>query len=299
MYLEYIQYVERYGNRIEGIKQNVVSCMERKIGHLKSTILTMFEKASTEKSYSTVVIENSSNPINVSRATDEGFCNSLTSGNVSDPSQTHVKTVFHRENLLSATRDDPPAQHSPVRITNRLPVQPAQSSSGSQKKPIRNQRPQESTRQRQPNKTLLIGDFILYPINTKGLVRGIHKHARSGATINDIINYIGMYDLAAFRNIIISVGRNYSFRKTDAELFKEKYDQLISLIKTSSPQCTLFVCKVAPRGDTDITNVNSSIERLALHWQKHDMMCTISKEKTGYQLNDTFRRMGYISRDLE
>ena len=72
---------------LKEIKQNVVSCMERKIDDLKSTLLTVFEKASTEKSYSAVVIENSSStPINVSRATDERFCNSSTSGNVSDPS---------------------------------------------------------------------------------------------------------------------------------------------------------------------------------------------------------------------
>ena len=34
----------------------------------------------------------------------------------------NVKTVFQRENMSSETREDPPAQHVPVRITNRLPV---------------------------------------------------------------------------------------------------------------------------------------------------------------------------------
>ena len=42
--------------------------------------------------------------------------------------------------------------------------------------------------------------------------------------------------------------------KTDGELFEERYDQLISLIKTSSHQCTLYLySKVAPRGDTDVS----------------------------------------------
>ena len=59
-------------------------------------------------------------PHYVSRATNDGFCNSSTSGNVSDPSQTKVKTVFQRENLSSETRDDPHHNRKSVRMAERL-----------------------------------------------------------------------------------------------------------------------------------------------------------------------------------
>ena len=81
-----------------------------------------------------------------------------------------------------------------------------------------------------------------------------------------------MYDLRTFQNIT-SVGGNDSARGTDEELFEDKYDQLISLVKTSSPKSMAYICKITPRGDTNVTSFNSCIERLALHWQKHDVIC--------------------------
>ena len=96
----------------------------------------------------------------------------MTSCDVSDSSQTQVKTVFQVENNLSSDfRHDLPDQHFPV----RLPVRTVQSSSGLRNKANRNQRTQENTHQRQPDKTVLIGDSILHPINTKCLVSGVHK----------------------------------------------------------------------------------------------------------------------------
>ena len=103
--------------------------------------------------------------------------------------------------------------------------------------------------------------------------------------ISDITNDIGMYDLTAFQNIIISVGGNDSARKTEEELFEEKYDQLISLIKTSSPESTIYICKIAPRGDTDVSSVNTCIERLSLHWQKHNVICISNTRDYFYSKN--------------
>ena len=119
----------------------------------------------------------------------------------------------------------------------------------------------------------MIGDSILHPINTKGLIRGLHKHSRGGATVSDIINDITLYDLSQFQTIIISVGGNDSVNCIDEELFEEKYDQLISIVNTGNAQCTLYICKIAPRGDTDVTTLNSCIERLSVFWQKHDVHC--------------------------
>ena len=271
---------------LKEIKQNVVNSMEKKIDDLKTSLLMLFEQsAKKEKSFSAVVQGNPH--VNGSRTTDEGFRNSTVNSTVSESSQTHLKTLYPRETVTDSIQNNPntevltdgmqletgtmqratdhrtPGQQVPVRITTRATSRQTQKTH-----PVSRQRPAD--------KILLIGDSILNPINTKGLKRGTHKHARSGATISDIINDIGLYYLKAFRNIIISVGGNDSSRKTEEELFEEKYDQLISLIKTSSPQTTVYICKIAPRRDTDVSSLNTRIERLGLHWQQHDVIC-ISK----------------------
>ena len=105
---------------------------------------------------------------------------------------------------------------------------------------------------------------VLHPINTKGLIRGLHKHLRGGATVSDIKNDIALYDLSRFQTIIISVGGNDSTNGIDEELFEEKYDQLISIVKTGNLQCTLYICKIAPRGDTNVTTLNSCTEKLSV-----------------------------------
>ena len=43
-------------------------------------------------------------------------------------------------------------------------------------------------------------------------------------------------------------------------------------MKTRNPQCSLYICKIAPRGDTDITKLNRCIEWLYLHWQKYNVV---------------------------
>ncbi len=44
--------------------------------------------------------------------------------------------------------------------------------------------------------------------------------------------------------------------------FEEKYDQLISLVKSKTPHCALYLCTVCPRGDTEVTDTNDIIQRL-------------------------------------
>ena len=41
------------------------------------------------------------------------------------------------------------------------------------------------------------------------------------------------------------------------------YDQLIGKIKQTNKDCKIYLCKMAPRGDIDVTNINKSIDRLA------------------------------------
>ena len=282
--LSIVNMIRRMETELKEIKQNVVSSMERKIDELKASLLVLFEQsAKKEKSFSAVLQEVSHG----SRDVDEGFCNDTASSHVLGTSQTHPKTLFQKENLTETVHVNPndvtqadamqpkttpmqpearhktPVQQVPVRITTRDTTRQTQSS-----RPV--------TSQCQTDKTLLIGDSLLNPVNTKGLIRGTHKHARSGATISDITNDISFYDVKAFSNIIISVGGNDASQKTEEELFEEKYDQLISLIKTSSPKTTVYICKIVPRGDVDVSSLNTCIERLGLHWQKHDVIC-ISK----------------------
>ena len=55
-------------------------------------------------------------------------------------------------------------------------------------------------------KLLLIGDSILNGVNTKGLVKGIQKHSKGGATVNDLIEEISVYDVQNFETSIIYIG---------------------------------------------------------------------------------------------
>ena len=55
-------------------------------------------------------------------------------------------------------------------------------------------------------KLLLIGVSILNGVNTKGLVKGIQKHSKGGATVNDLIEEISVYDVRNFETCIIYIG---------------------------------------------------------------------------------------------
>ena len=60
--------------------------------------------------------------------------------------------------------------------------------------------------------------------------------------------------------------------RTSAAL-KEKYSQLISLGKTANNSCTMYLCKVVPRGDVDISAFNHTIQRLADQWVTRQAPC--------------------------
>ncbi|MES9882521.1 MAG: SGNH/GDSL hydrolase family protein [Sedimenticola sp.] len=120
-------------------------------------------------------------------------------------------------------------------------------------------------------KTLLIGDSILHGVNENGLKRGIHKRSIGGATIHTIVNELSMYDMKQFSTVIIHCGGNDASNGTDLELFEERYDQLMSVVKCGNPENKVFLCKVAPRGDIDVSRVNESIVTLANHWKSQDV----------------------------
>ncbi|MCG8095216.1 MAG: hypothetical protein JAZ17_16625, partial [Candidatus Thiodiazotropha endolucinida] len=297
-------------SELKEIKQHVVTSMEKKIDDLKGSLLAMLEKPSSSENTYTAVLQGNV-PRHNSPTTDEGFCNSMSNSVSSESSQTNPKTFYQvqhvpgspqtrLQNEFQAERMQH-GQQVPVRITNRPSPKSTQTSSGSNNMintspmPEKNARPY-STSQQQSDKTLLIGDSILSSINTKGLVRGTHKHAKSGATVSDIVNDINLYDMTAFRNIIISVGGNDSARRTNSEMFEESYDKLISLIKTSNPESTVYLCKIAPRRDTDVRIINACIDNLALHWQKQDVLC-ISQTRDFFYGKDRIPTERYFSKD--
>lgn len=235
-----------------------------------------------------------------SSVVDEGFVNMSRCCDVDwSSSQTHLKTVYVPEN---ANCRNPPRtsdintpqpilvhttntalqsprtstseqrrpftsnpQHVPVRITNRCPPsQPTEQRGGIHDvdPPIARTR---------PGKILLLGDSILSRANPKGLNKNVQKHSKSGAKVTDIQEEISVYDWTAFSSVIIYIGGNDASNELDETQFEEKYDELISLIKSANSSCKIYICKIAPRGDTDVTKYNRCINRLAEHWKKYNV----------------------------
>ena len=63
------------------------------------------------------------------------------------------------------------------------------------------------------------------------------------------------------------VGGNDSSSGTEPRMFEKKYYELVGGIRTANNDCTIYLCKVVPRGDVDVTGINASIENVANHWR--------------------------------
>ncbi len=92
--------------------------------------------------------------------------------------------------------------------------------------------------------------------------------------------------MKSFNTVILHCGGNDASNGIDIELFEEKYDQLVGLVKTGNPASNVLLCKVAPRGDVDVTDVNSSISRLAAHWKDHKVQCIAETHDLFYGKDD-------------
>ena len=295
--------LDQVESELKELKHTVISNIERKISDLKSTMIKLLDEVASENnSYASVVQRQ----INTNQSIDEGFCNnspvdiSVASGlshtcvktvyvpseqttledrncdtftvSRSPPltsSQTHLKSVCIPSELpteiVTERVTEITGQTVPVRITTRA----SKTTEFDQCRPATTCHDNKAT----TPKTLLIGDSVLHGINTKGLIKGVQKHSRGGATVNEIIEEIGVYDIKSFNKIIIYVGGNDCAKYVDQQKFEEKYDQLISLIKASNGECDVYLCKIAPRGDTDVTIFNNSIERLATYWEHQNVSC--------------------------
>ena len=56
-------------------------------------------------------------------------------------------------------------------------------------------------------------------------------------------------------------------------MFEDKYDQLISLIRSSNKDCTIYVSKIVPRGEIDVSAFNHAVMRIVDHWAVHRVKC--------------------------
>lgn len=110
---------------------------------------------------------------------------------------------------------------------------------------------------------LLIGDSIVSGINPKGLKENVRRDGIPGASVDCILKEVKVFDLSQFSHIIIYVGGNNASKGTDSEYFEEKYDQLLDYIQKKNNKCEVLVVSSCPRGDTDTTEINSIIHRLA------------------------------------
>ncbi|MCG7879539.1 MAG: hypothetical protein N0C90_24890, partial [Candidatus Thiodiazotropha endolucinida] len=60
---------------------------------------------------------------------------------------------------------------------------------------------------------------------------------------------------------------------TNEHAFMDLYEQLLNKVKGANPACRIYVCKIAPRGDVDVTDFNNGIERLSQHWKNKNVYC--------------------------
>ena len=245
--------LDQVESELKELKHTVISNMERKISDLKSTMIKLLDEVASENNSYAGVVQRQ---INTNQSIDEGFCNnspvdiSVASGS----SHTCVKTVYvpseqttledRNCDTFLVSRSPPPTssqthlksvcippelpteivtesvteitgQTIPVRITTRA----SKTTEFDQCRPATTCHDNKAT----TPKTLLIGDSVLHGINTKGLIKGVQKHSRGGATVNEIIEEIGVYDIKSFNKIIIYVGGNDCAKYVDspAEIRRE------------------------------------------------------------------------------
>ena len=105
---------------------------------------------------------------------------------------------------------------------------------------------------------------MLKGINIHGLKKGTYKQVKGGAGIDSIREELSVYDISKFDNIIIYVGGNDASNNMTPESFEQKYNALISYIKTENQRCEIMLCELCPRSDVDIREFNNVIYGVAL-----------------------------------
>ena len=295
-----IRKIDRLESGTKAIKNDILHQMECKLNELKTSVVCMIENLGTNRTYAdgskstssvqASVVEqpsmgNDNNSLCASYV-DEGYGDQSGTSVNGSSSQTQLKTPYVPDSTdnQQRTMTNPTPQPIPVRMTNRnTPTQrnPANNmfDDVSHKNPIRGNAAAYQKR------TLIIGDSILKGINTRGLKNGIKICARGSGKIGDMWEEISVYDLTSFAHVIICVGGNDSSSKVNIKAFEESYDQLISFIKSAIKDCAVYLSKIIPRGDTDVTEFNNSFQRLSDHWKEHQVKCIENTSKMFFYRN--------------
>ena len=281
--------IEQLECGIKAIKKDILHQMESRLDDLKSSVVEMIEKIDSNRTYANVTKDSSSiqfigqappeNQLNMSASSnvDEGYGGQSSLNIIRSSSETQLKTVFQPQsspapirssgqctendstqrrtvpapanrNIQNQQRAISTPQPVPVRITNRNQHLDSVSETTVEQRNISNTS--------NSSNTLVVGDSIFKGVNRKGLMKGVRVCVKNGAMVKDIWDEISMYNLASFKNIIICVGGNDSSSRTEASSFEEKYDELLGFIKAANDTCNIYVCKVVPRGDVDVTDIN-------------------------------------------
>ena len=293
--LNCINRIDQLDSNIKAVKRDIILQMEKKLDEVKSSVVSIIEGLYTDVSYTDAVkrtctansstqspIENSRNA-SVSRFVDEGYADT-THINVDNSSlETQLKTVGTSQNIvqrnsakINSQRDveriytqkkSQPAVQRISMLTNPQPVPVRVTNRNNQKSPIYNQNTASSSYQQK--RILIMGFTILKGINYRGLRKGVKICSRPGARVPDLLEELSIYDLKSFEKIIICIGGNDCASKVHAQAFQDKYNELISFIKNANESCTMYLGKILPRSDVDVTEFNRSIQRVAENWAKN------------------------------
>ena len=166
---------------------------------------------------------------------------------------------------------------------------------------VANTEPTRNINPRNPNRpthkrTLLVGDSLFKEINPRGIKNGVRINSRNGGMIKHVWDEIDFYDLKSFANIVLCIGGNDASSRTNTETFEQKYDEIIGNIKAANSECVIYLCNVVPRGDIDVTAINSSIERIAGLWRLHQVKSIKSTNEFFFDSNG-LPRGRYFSSD--
>ena len=253
-----INKIDQLDSSIKTLKREIIQKMELELNELKGSLIRMIENVDKNTTYADSVrmmnnstqqhqVLSSERPIFLeSCAVDEGYRNLSDGSCHGELSQTQLKRVYTPANNVAsiagssgqlATDCSTAPQPVPLRITNRA-------------YPGSNQRPPPP---KAHNRTLLLGDSLLKGVNSKGLKNGVTVCAKGGATIKDIWSEISVYNLNTFHSIFVCVGGNDASKGTGTSQYEDKNDELLSSIRSANRDCTINICKVAPRGDVDVS----------------------------------------------
>ena len=87
----------------------------------------------------------------------------------------------------------------------------------------------QSQNTRCEKKILLLGDAIISGVNTRGR-NWYSQNSKGGATVQNLIDDVSLYDMKAFSAVILYISGNYAASGKDPEWIANKCDQLISLV---------------------------------------------------------------------